>query len=73
MNMPSKPERGSKLHWPQEIPAKILISSAEGSTEAMDGNNTAENAVEFGVSYKWGNTDISPESQSTWRRSKYKK
>lgn len=51
VNMPAKPERGSKLHWPQKIPAKILIP-AEGGTEAMDRGNKTEDAIECGVSYK---------------------
>jgi hypothetical protein len=55
MNMPSMPQWGSKLHWPQEIPAKILIS-AEGSTGAIHGANKTESAIAFSVSYKWGNT-----------------
>lgn len=36
------PERGSELHWPQELPAKILITTAQGSLKAMDGSNETQ-------------------------------
>lgn len=35
-------ERGSKLHWPQELPAKNVITAAEGRTKAMKGSHRTE-------------------------------
>lgn len=53
-------EREFKPHWPQALLAKILIAAEGGSTKAMCG---ATKCVEFGVSYKWENIDISPTSR----------